>query len=40
MTAMLGRSYPVAEVCITHASHRFGGAFSHLTLQEGWHCGQ
>jgi hypothetical protein len=34
MTVMLGRHYPVVEVCITHASHQFGGAFCHLTLQE------
>lgn len=31
---MLGRRYPLPEVRITHASRRFGGAFSHLTLRK------
>lgn len=34
MTVMLERHYALIEVCITHASRRFGGAFSHLTLRR------
>jgi hypothetical protein len=31
---MLGRRYPLPEVCVTHASRRFGGVFSHPTLRK------
>jgi hypothetical protein len=34
VTVMLGRRYPLPEIRITHASRRFGGVFSHLTLRR------
>jgi hypothetical protein len=34
MAVMLGRRYPVAEVCIIHTVRQFGGSFVHLMLRS------